>query len=61
MGNASGRSSVYDCTDPSLKGLVGGTVRFFAGERPRTDAGKVAMHTISNATFGLIPNSNLRK
>lgn len=51
-------TSVYNDTTPTARGLTGATLRYYAGETPRTEAGKVAMTTISNATNGYIPDSN---
>jgi hypothetical protein len=52
------KTTVYDDTTPSLRGVVGATLRYINNEAPRTEAGSTAMTTISNATGGLVPNSN---
>ena len=52
----SDKTSVFNDTSPTLRGIFGGTLRYFAGQPPRTAAGSKAMETISNITG--IPDSN---
>ena len=52
----SDKTSVFNDTSPTVRGIIGGALRYLSGEPPRTAAGSAAMTVISNVTG--IPDSN---